>query len=625
MINSSKLLKIATLSVAVVFAACTKEKNTISREQADAEVPPVSRYQLSAKTEGDLYAYSEIELNVFAGLANVRIFRGVPTYCTYDATADINGQAAPVRVEVQGETAKIFPDAYYASSGTLNVVLNVNIMYSTSPDNRDKETGEWLLLRTEKFPFQYQVHNKLFPDQQKIFYQPETTEINTSIYYVPSIKIQTPAGETAHGFKYEIQPSLTSGSVSIPLQTEQTDDRVSFLIDGTLENGTRYDFSATAKWSRLVGSEWKPCDNVFNETLALKINANGTNLALPTLSEDDIEFSYPLNKQMNFLRKEYDKGYFKLKDRALMRLLATTPHMLHIRFDLVPVASEGISAQEEIVYNSSLNVAEYAMPIAYFDNEKVYRATIMNSVTNEPVYTYYFKTSKFDNFTEKWEVYKTCFEDKWRDRQDFLGLSTNTLIGVAGGNAITVFHSQKINIKGNRQENLDSYEAEDDARPDLPLIQFETHVDESWKNTVDWLIYGQPSLTLDRRDMLAKKYGFPPTKAIFYYAEPALLSDDNCVTGLFDRKLGQAVLFWGVQICTRYDYFTANNNAWKIPAEQRTQWQQLAVDWYPNLPYLNLDFAIYYDGKVDTYPLLDVFYVLPGIKIETTIIRDIQL
>jgi len=331
-----------------------------------------------------------------------------------------------------------------------------------------------------------------------------------------------------------------------------------------------------------------------------------------TLTEDDFAVTYPMNRQLNFLRKEYDKGYFILNGGyGQMKMFDRRIYVM-----IKDVLEEDFTGQEEIVYNPKLNVLEYWMPTNMLLPRRVYNVEIRDMATDQTLYEYFFATSKFDNFTEKWETLKDGFGSRfrrWINWHDY-------------AHRHNMHYSEEVLDLYETEYNAIIYESVNNRPETMPLIQFETHVPESWKNTADWLIYEQPSLTFRRSSSWEKKYGFPPVRAIGFSATPVFLTDEQCTTGNINISSNSFGFFWIVQGMTRWDASSASVNARITPEAQRTEWQNIAANNYPDLPRLDLDFVVVINNKrPDDYPPMDVFYVLPGINIETTIIRNFQL
>ncbi|MDR0713997.1 MAG: hypothetical protein LBF89_07055 [Bacteroidales bacterium] len=603
------------LALLALTFSCKKDDPGISAEYAD-ELISVTHVgsAVKKKSEGPLYAYSTVNMTLDGDRVSPRPYGSVYFRWTYDSVSVIiDGVREKVTYSLDGNSITVTPNPYYTKTGILTLALHMSIFYSPTPDALPSNVNGWKFLRTETEEVQYQAYAALLP--QQALKQPQQSSVTASVYYVPSIGVRMPCGETVYeNYKYEFVPSLSLNGASKPLTVEHAGDSLYYFhYAGVLESGRTYAFSATAKWYRRTGETWTACDARFDETVSWTVNATA-NASVSPLVPDDIEFSYPMDRQFNFLRREYPKGYFRLYSREKMKILDKRSY---IRIKDV-LYGDVMAAQEEIAYNSERNVLEYVMP-NILEPQRVYKTEIVDVATQQPLYAYFFKTGKFDNFTEKWQAIKSCFkkDEKWRHPERIEYFYENAVFEYD-----YYIHIQKFNIR-NPEEVLDSYEA-DDHSGIMPLVQFETRVDEQWKTTADWMIYGQPSLSFDRKNYGWKRFGFPPVRAIVFEARPVLLADEQCATGDGTVPSNYSCVFsWYVQTMTRWDKYSAHTNAYKIRKEQRTEWQEIAAGNYEGLPWMDLDFI--FNDPPDVYPLMDAFYVLPGINIETTVIRNIQL
>ncbi|MCG8697742.1 MAG: hypothetical protein MI922_06785, partial [Bacteroidales bacterium] len=435
------------------------------------------------------------------------------------------------------------------------------------------------------------------------------SSISLYLNYAPSKTLQVENGY----LKYELKYWLQNGDKDIALNTSHISDSL-VIIDSKelLSLGTSYTFRVQATWfysvDTLIG--WQPCSDEYIEEISQVIQSKSD---IPGISLDSSDFitHYPLIRQYNFLPKEYDKGYLILQPRKHRHFLAV--------MDKVTITSlnENKSISSELSQNADLKIFEYSIPGNFLQNNAIYEVSVYANHSNNPVYSYHFKTSKYNSFTEKWEVIKNSFGGKWRDyiSSDDLPYSTNSR------------HVQAIN-NTIYEENLDYYEGNSNRfnTSSMPLIQYETQVPYSWLNTVEWQIYQQPSLTFNRQITDCKKYGFPPVRAIYHIVNEkwsVKLNDKEIETNSIQPpELPVLCIFvWEVQNFMRMDVASSISTSESIPIDDRTEWQNLAVDGYHNMPRLWLDFAL---GD-DVYPKLDALYVLPGINVVTTRITDIQL
>lgn len=438
--------------------------------------------------------------------------------------------------------------------------------------------------------------------------------INThdiSINYMPDKEISVNSIENGL-LKYEFSYTLEKDGQTVESAYEITDNSI-IVVDSKhpLEFEKEYILTAKAVWKKKLSTQetWTNCDSSYNEKISLTILTNES-LEDFVVDTSDILFQYPLNRQFNYLEEEYEIGYFKLISSKQKHLMSTKGlvKIQHVRSNSSYIA--------DLEYNSELEVFEFELHAEFLENDNVYKISLFTNDTSDLIYSYFFKTSKYNSFTEKWGIIKTGFNGGWRDNVYNYDYPYSQIFS----------HVQKINmnIEG---EILDFFETNQNRfnTSSMPLIQFETHVPSIWKNTADWKIYEWNTLSLERTNTDCKKYGFPPLRAIYFYFNKiyAIKLSDNSVNGEIEYpelpELG--LLVWEVQNFMAYDAWTAYENALLIDESDRGEYQEIAASQYTDMDRLHLDFAL---GD-DTYPLVDVYYVLPGINIETTVISNFQL
>lgn len=431
------------------------------------------------------------------------------------------------------------------------------------------------------------------------------------INYLPIDEISVPLIKDEY-LRYNLSYTLTGEDGEVEMEHEIINDSTVILSSKKpLISNNNYTLQVFAKWQKKIGEygTWKDCDAEFNEEISETII---TSIPIEKLSitKSDFIFQYPLDRQFNYLKDEYSKGYFRLKNEKQKQL------MYYNGAVKIQNVKTGVSNTLQLTYNNNLGVFEYDLQANFLDNESVYEVSLLTPDAQEVLYSYYFKTSKYNTFSEKWDILKTCFKGKWYDNvynegYPYSQSSTNL---------------QKINVQI-EQETLDYYEINSNRflGSTMPLIQFETHVPADWDAKAEWRIYSWSTLSFDRKNTDCKKYGFPPLRAI-YYLGPDWLSvklSDNSLTGNIEYPnmpfLG--VWIWEVQNFMKADAWSAHLNANEINENERDWYQNTAARNYPGIERLDLNFAL----GGDVYPLIDVYYVLPGINIETTKIANFQL
>jgi hypothetical protein len=119
------------------------------------------------------------------------------------------------------------------------------------------------------------------------------------------------------------------------------------------------------------------------------------------LDSSSIEYSYPEDRQHNFLTRESFKGCVKLK---VPFMLAKEPGLIYTaRFNLL----HGDSSDVDLKFIPDSNYFSFEIPQT-LQKEKIYRLRFFasNNSTTYNFYDIYFRTSKYENFADKWSNVK---------------------------------------------------------------------------------------------------------------------------------------------------------------------------------------------------------------------------
>ena len=597
----------------VSIFSCSDENISLKRAKAAIEsgneTSPVKRFN---KNQGKvLYAYSTISLSVPDGLSKVQTKDDVSYRVDIDnITVSINDTPIKVNYEIEkGNIISVYPDEYFPKSGKLLLTIHFQWKYWGKSDTPySSDISEWTDYKKENISIEYDVFARVVP--LNIFEADNIQSINTNIYHIPLTAVAyLPNNIIENKYKYELESSLEG--IKLSPSVEENNMIIYYEYEGELQSQKNYTFTVKAKWHRLINNSWVKCADIFDETFTQTIVTSESSNT--KWGEEVISFFYPMYRQFNFLPEEYSKGYIKLSDKNVLRQYTLrTPYV-----EIIDVKTQW-KMQSEVSFNKNLEILEYDLPQNNFEPDKIYEVAFRDRSTDAILYSYHFKTSKFKNFTEKWTSLLTSFKAKWRDPvidED----------GYYGG--MVNYHLQKINIQ-NLEERFDDYEIAESQYVGFPstkrpLIQFNSHIPVGWDNTFNWYVYSQPSITFDRKSAAIQKYSYPPTDAIYFVVfgnSLSALSDNSCITGdvVFptDRY---AVFVWAVKAVSDLDVRSAVAHARRIPETERTEAQKTVAN--QTLPMFNIDMAL----GGDQYPLFDVYYVLPGLGIKTTTIKNVQL
>jgi hypothetical protein len=597
--------------VSLIMVSCSKEADRISLEQANWMFPINSDTKVQKVTPVDtVYAYSLLEMqldnNFFEPQMREEIYY---IYQCDSAECMVDGKRIQIvyqfsdGVKATRKRLLVNPHTVFKGGQKFNIRIYGRWLYSPVP-GAIPDSNAWKQLKSNSIDVEYPIKGRLH--SSNAFRTKGLVVKTVNITYTPRVSVNLPPERSIqfHGnwFKYEIDYSMKqiSGTeIEIDHKIEG-DSLISFSYSGFLENNQTYLFSIKAKWQvKRQGSDvWQACDAQHDETLTFELNTNGKTKN-ELISDAGVEYSYPVNRQFNFLKGEYNKGYIHFKEAGINNWFKNElPRVI------IENVKSGAKLEVKAAYNSVYDMVEYPLDGAGLNNSEVYKVSFVDELDGTLRYGYYFKTSQYNTFKEKWEIVSNAVcKSGWARRTIYdWGVSWNS-------------HAMQKNIM------LDG-EGFDDAEQFNYLIQYETHVPDSWKSTADWQVFFEPSLQFESKDFndIKSKYGFPPLRGIWMFNSiPLRLSDSSLNGEIVYPKRSEYVLMWLVQNYFYKYAYDAGVESKKIPESARTDWQQKAALGYTGMPRLWLDFVFQAN---DVCPLVNVYYVLPGIKIETTVIRD---
>ena len=619
-----KKLILIFVSVLLLFS-CEKEDSTISKDQALEHILDIEGSELITQViPQEITPYSEIRVELYEYYYYKFTRDGVSTYLNLDSiTGLIDGERIEIGYEIEkGDKpfVTIIPKKFFNEGKELELKFYSSWIYSTDPIyNENEEYRNWDVAETKETTLKLKLLNQLRSDEAL----KEDLQIpqETSIYYVPSFELNylpdnefllQSINDSETKIKYKLIVELNNEKGKVESNINYRGDSIAFLeYDGTLTPNSKYTIKVKTNWylKEEESENWALCADFLNSELVFEFNTESYVGIDDLIQVEDIDFIYPLDRQFNYLEKEYEKGYFRLRDLELMKRVALAPFDVTIR----NVVTKEVY-QTTTTYNKDLDILEYPLPASFLENEQVYQVKFYREVRPDKYYEYYFKTSSYNTFLEKWEEFKYSFTNSWKARADYPNVDKSHGLYV-----------QCYNITCNT-EGFDLYEVERFLEKNIqPLVQFESTVLQSWQSKVEWQIYSEPSLKFNRYNSLYTKYSYPPLDAIYIVGgEPySIKLSDSSIGGNIEYPSTPFLssFRWEVLSLMKYDAIVASWNASDTPEGQRTEWQQLAVDYYPDLPRLEIDIVF----SNDKLPPFDILYIIPGIGLKTTRIESFEI
>jgi hypothetical protein len=335
-----------------------------------------------------------------------------------------------------------------------------------------------------------------------------------------------------------------------------------------------------------------------------------------TIPERNVQYSYPVNRQMHFLPQEYaDGGYVQL-DKGQSYLFTPDPKW-RTTGRLTPVG--GGKAQEfDFAYHESERRLTMAVP-SDLRPEQIYKLEIvklpagaadqvdrnvsqatrtqtpggqeMSVTTNEAegnierleeqvLYTNYFRTSKYRTFAEKYASFSFVNDWQWALQVGVQELGRN--------------------VRG--AERFDVFEMEGKGKME-PLVQFYAGRTMPWHKVIDSLVYRNaaprnPALRIGW-DGRPEHLGLPPIEAIILdqTGEGIRLTDGMISSGMATGGEGKVAYVYQLPYYMYYDYFHLQQRAANSGLDSE------GIRYLLSKPFVPI-----YPGK---YPV-SVGYQLPG-------------
>jgi hypothetical protein len=404
--------------------------------------------------------------------------------------------------------------------------------------------------------------------------------------------------------------------------------RTSELLPAT----TQLKAAVKVHWEKLENGSWKPLLSNNSVSYETKEFVFTTGEAPDFIPEENIAYSYPVNRQYNLLPQETNEGYIKLKQGQAY--LFTSPPSEKWTFLVRFTDPKGSKLETTLNYNEGEAMARFPLPdqlrsqtvytmslikrpeSAESIDSNIKRETIAkqsagsevniasNTLTGtltqkieKEIYASAFRTSRFKTFGEKWEALT----------------GTQNLFDVAIGNIAVIGKS------GSMQETFDEFELNGYPNRHQPLVQTVATSESSWMQlTMGPLLYDNypvtPEVTITRRN--TDVLGIVPLKAVRLtnFQNSYSLSDNDISSGISLERAGRIKLMYYLSFIGFSDF-----------SELRDKAARIAINSSQTMPpgvQKLLSVQGYTDLTAGDYPI-EVKYVLPGVNQVTSTKRAI--
>jgi hypothetical protein len=418
------------------------------------------------------------------------------------------------------------------------------------------------------------------------------------------------------------------------LSWNSKNDVVAFEPTDILPGESNFNISTKVHFEEKIGTIWQTVTNNGQPIQETKNSSFTTGIAPPYIPENNVSFSYPVNRQLNFYKNEVNYGFIQLKQGQDYLWDNTEEWVQKIRFKTL---SDSIELNYS--YNNETNRINFNTP-TNLQNDKIYQILILNiplvennvidhNVINitrsqsdtsgnnanikdkeidgnlaymqeQKIYSYYFKSSKYNTFNDKMNALQISEPWSW---------------AIYNG-----VHKIGVNITG--AEYFDKFEIIGNTNI-LPLIQITTDNNNLWfNNYTNPLIYcplvnqncnsNYPTdVIINWRD--TNPVGTPPVQTSSLYLYPNTnpeLTEQNIENNSYTSNTSNASI---CNLMDFYQYKDYNNLVQQASAhQQKTVNQALINILNSTYPSMLAGYPSYYYYKII------VKYYIPGTNTPTS-------
>lgn len=441
-------------------------------------------------------------------------------------------------------------------------------------------------------------------------YYPVEGNNSVSIYTSPYISYHYPS-DTIIQFENSIQKfrlntsslKLSYEGVYVSGEIHTAGNRVWYQANELPSESITATMEMEVNWQKFKEGTWTNCmrlDNTkFSESLTINFKFNSYNES--SVDETQIKYSYPVQRQFNFLKEEYKEGYV-IFDAPMGNFF--NPGSGGNTNNCKAIFTENKTINRitaDITYDESLLMATYEMP-EILKNETIYNLNIVRITESDTssIYSFYFRTSMFDTWEAKFSAYnipKSFVCGTW---PYYFGQELNSGVGVSSATT----------------EGLDDIESDAGqynvgiglVRMDL-VFEDNEHFDSFVNPNIyePWTVDGFTPVLSRPED----PFGIPPVHSGLIRCGTAKLLTDGDITLNTSDRISPEV--FSMQAFTRhFIYYDVIDVQEQI--EQHFSFEEIAAN--PQLETINnYPPRKYYDAG--DYKIR-IFYKIPGLDIITT-------
>lgn len=236
--------------------------------------------------------------------------------------------------------------------------------------------------------------------------------VGAGLSYKPGVALNKPFDVTIPGditftYRYDLTAlSLTdqSGTNLIDDYKYNEQDTIITINNKTLAEETQYKYSVTIALMQQIDGQWQPV--VYNgKTMNYEYTSQfTTGKAAEAIRTTDLLFSYPIDRQYNYMPEEYKEGYIMLSYKY-PELFENTPAsdlkivIKNITDDNVSDKTIPYTVKESNEVEGQLISIDYSLKDILFDPCQIYHLAFYCGDKN--IYNIHFRTSQYRNLKSK--------------------------------------------------------------------------------------------------------------------------------------------------------------------------------------------------------------------------------
>ncbi len=362
--------------------------------------------------------------------------------------------------------------------------------------------------------------------------------VGTDFSIKPGVALNTPfdvklADQTVT-YRYDLKACTITDVIGADFATDYnySEQDTLITINSKILNGnTEYTLSSTIALMQQINGEWQPV--VYNGDAKEYVSTSlfTTCQAADTLRPADILFSYPIDRQLNYMPKEYQEGYIMLSYKYPELFNGASANDMkviikNITDDTKAEQSTPFTVKESHEVEGEAVELGYSLKDIMFDPNQIYSLAFYCG--DKKVHQIYFRTSFYETLKSKLAANETSL--------NYGGVNHDLSSGVAGNEFFDKFEYQSVGENVSKTGNYCRYPSPyHQWNLNTCLVTLDADLDnwEWYQNSIYKVVYNYYKSYQDfGSDKIYQKYfKYPPSNAMeFWYAEgnePGWLTDDE--------------------------------------------------------------------------------------------------